>query len=333
MKNCCLVSVIIPIYNVKKYLDACMQSVINQSYNNLEIILIDDGSFDGSSDKCDKWAKLDERVRVVHKKNDGLFSARIEGFEMMKGEYFISIDGDDCIIDNYIENLLQTTIRDSADATLPEGYTIITEQGNKSKESISNLMQSPNAFDVFWQGVATKKDGWGFAGKLYKTSAYQKSRKYLIDIDEHISMGEDILITAILLYSVKKISRAKGEWGYHYLRHEGSIIAKGTPEAWIKKNADLTSVMFELGRFLIKINLYDKYKKQLSAFRKWQAEYVASLMYMESATKTAEINAKNLEIKHLTNEYQQLQNSKTYKLGKAIVAPVNFIRDATKKPQ
>ena len=95
-----LLSIIIPVYNVKPYLDRCVQSVLAQSYSNMELILIDDGSTDGSSLLCDKWAAKDSRIIVIHKENGGVSSARNAGLEMYKGEYLTFIDPDDFLSAN-----------------------------------------------------------------------------------------------------------------------------------------------------------------------------------------------------------------------------------------
>ena len=95
-----LVSVIIPIYNVEKYLDRCLKTIVGQTYNNLEIILIDDGSPDSCPQKCDGWAKKDSRIKVIHKKNGGVSSARNRGLDVATGEYISFIDPDDIIHPN-----------------------------------------------------------------------------------------------------------------------------------------------------------------------------------------------------------------------------------------
>lgn len=103
MEKCPLISIIIPVYNVQDYLDECIESVINQSYFNLEIILVDDGSPDKSPIICEKWAQKDSRIIVIHKKNGGLSSARNAGLKIAKGKYISFIDSDDFITNNAIE--------------------------------------------------------------------------------------------------------------------------------------------------------------------------------------------------------------------------------------
>lgn len=118
MRNQPLVSVIIPVYNVEKYLDACLLSVAEQTYQNLEIILIDDGSTDGSGKKCDAWAKKDNRFKVVHKKNEGLNYARRDGFKKSSGDYITFLDSDDLIHRDCIEIFMKALLENAADAVV-----------------------------------------------------------------------------------------------------------------------------------------------------------------------------------------------------------------------
>ena len=105
MEHKCLISIIVPVYNVESYLERCVNSIINQTYHNLEIILVDDGSPDGSGDLCDKLAKNDDRITVYHKKNGGLSDARNYGVQNANGEYITFIDSDDFVAKDYIEHL------------------------------------------------------------------------------------------------------------------------------------------------------------------------------------------------------------------------------------
>ena len=106
-KDSSKISVIIPVYNVEEYLDKCVTSVLNQTYKNLEIILVDDGSPDNCPKMCDEWAKKDKRIKVVHKKNGGLSDARNSGIEVCTGEYIGFVDSDDYIDKQMYKELLK----------------------------------------------------------------------------------------------------------------------------------------------------------------------------------------------------------------------------------
>lgn len=101
-----MVSVIIPVYKVEKYLDRCVESVCNQTYKDIEIILVDDGGIDKCPQKCDEWRKKDQRIKVIHQKNMGLSEARNSGLESSCGEYVIYVDSDDSIEEDLVESLM-----------------------------------------------------------------------------------------------------------------------------------------------------------------------------------------------------------------------------------
>ena len=115
MENQPLISVIVPIYKVEEYLNRCVESIVNQTYHNLEIILVDDGSPDNCPELCDDWAKKDERIKVIHKENGGLSDARNAGLEVAQGEYISFIDSDDWINIHFFEILLKTLTAENSD--------------------------------------------------------------------------------------------------------------------------------------------------------------------------------------------------------------------------
>lgn len=104
------ISIVVPIYNIQDYLKRCIDSIINQSYKYIEIILVDDGSTDNCPEICDAYAQKDNRIRVIHKKNGGLVSARKAGTAIAKGDYILNVDGDDWIENKRIEILVKEGI-------------------------------------------------------------------------------------------------------------------------------------------------------------------------------------------------------------------------------
>ena len=110
-----LISVIIPIYQIDRYVGSCIESVMNQTYKNLEIILVDDGSEDRGAELCDLYAKKDSRIKVIHKKNGGLVSARKAGVKIATGEYVGYVDGDDWVDEKFYEIMVKSAIQYNSD--------------------------------------------------------------------------------------------------------------------------------------------------------------------------------------------------------------------------
>ena len=120
-----MISVIIPVYNVEKYLNECLNSVCSQTFENLEIILVDDGSTDDSSKICDEWSAKDSRVRVIHQLNAGLSEARNSGLKYCKGDYILYIDSDDSIEEDLVESLMNLIEKHNVDIAMCTHLSLI----------------------------------------------------------------------------------------------------------------------------------------------------------------------------------------------------------------
>lgn len=184
-----IVSIIVPIYNTEKYLKTCLDSILRQSYKNLEIILVDDGSTDGSSKIVDDYAKKDKRIKAIHKKNSGQSAARNDGLNKATGEFLCFIDSDDEIDPNYIKDLL---------APFENEKTILSVCGMNYKrlkqETAENVYVNPlrkrkiheskKAYILYL--LATDGRLYSSVNKLYK-SEYAKK----ISFDESLNFAED----------------------------------------------------------------------------------------------------------------------------------------------
>lgn len=177
-----LVSIIVPVYNSQKYLNKCIESLVNQTYKNIEVFLIDDGSSDESPQICDKWANIDNRINVIHQKNGGVSSARNCGLQHAKGYYISFVDSDDYLPENSIKVLLDN-ITDNDD--LISGSYIIKKI---KKKNLSNpdLIVYPN--EKFTRFDEYDKTNWGNCGKLYKSSIIKENN---ILFNTKLSFGED----------------------------------------------------------------------------------------------------------------------------------------------
>jgi len=215
-----LISIIIPIFKVEKYLRKCIDSIINQTYRNLEIILVDDGSPDKCPDICDEYAKLDSRIKVIHKKNGGLSSARNAGLDIATGEYIAFVDSDDFVDYDMYENMLYRIKKENADIAIcnfdnvDEYLCSIDELNSISpiKDNIYNKLQlfeylgQPN----YWYWVVA----WN---KLYKKDIFKELR-----FKSNV-LHEDEFIIHHLLGKINKIVGTEKRH-YHYLRRKDSII-------------------------------------------------------------------------------------------------------------
>ena len=215
-----MISIVVPVYNVAPYLERCVQSVLRQTYKNLEVILVDDGSTDGSDELCDKLALTDTRILVIHQENQGLSGARNTGIHYATGEYIAFIDSDDeWLLNDGLEKLLKTTSNDN-DLIIFKGVNIWkdgrrTPFGDYDVEHISHL---PDAQTVFSYLVEAQ---------LFQMSAcfLLIRRKFLKDNELYFPHGlisEDVQWSLILWQHVRSVCVTNLEfYGYHH--HSNSI--------------------------------------------------------------------------------------------------------------
>ncbi len=171
-----LISVIVPVYNIKDYLEKCITSVCNQSYTNLEILLVDDGSTDGSGELCDVYGEKDRRVKVLHKTNGGLSSARNYGMEWASGDYLIFVDGDDYLDENFVKELYQTAVQTGAELVMSR--IIAVEEGKLTEQFVNDLpdkavLTRAEAMKRLASTVTVSNCAWN---KLYQRKLWEKIR-------------------------------------------------------------------------------------------------------------------------------------------------------------
>lgn len=226
MKNS-LISIIIPVYNVEKYLDKCLKSIINQTYTNLEIILIDDGSKDKSGSICDKFEKEDNRIKVIHTENCGVSHARNTGLELMKGEYYIFIDSDDYIKNNMIENLYNKMVEYDVDISICNVVQV---------NEIGEIIHSPNITNSIkkmdskqYVSLLYNKDSInGYpVNKLIKSSCTKDIR-----FDEKIKHLEDWEYLCRLSKNVKNVVYDDNDYYYYYVMRNSSAVHQKFNESW-----------------------------------------------------------------------------------------------------
>ncbi|NSE80320.1 glycosyltransferase family 2 protein [Coprococcus comes] len=217
------VSIIIPVYNVEKYLEKCIKSVLNQTYQNLEIILVDDGSKDKSAIICDEYMVKDNRITVIHKQNGGLSSARNAGIEVATGEAVFFLDSDDYISKECIEKLVKLMKKNSADISIIQ-MKYISEEINDDCAKQNNekimLMNSERAIEE------------SLYQKLYTCCAPAKLYKIEVIGDIRFPVGrisEDLATSHLFFKNAEKIVYSN-YYGYYYRQHEESIMHVFNPK-------------------------------------------------------------------------------------------------------
>ncbi len=242
-----LISIIIPVYNVELYLQRCVESVIHQTYTNLEIILVDDGSPDWCGRICDRYANQDDRIRVIHQENQGASSARNAGMEIMTGEYCFFVDSDDYIDPRTIE-LLHDRAK-AAQADLVIGNTFIALENQKllpnprftrvqfSKEE---LERTPAKYEYLYD------PGYGVTiwNKLYRNQFLQK---YRLRFHEQLPFGEDMVFSIQLVARHPKIQLVN-KYTYYYCTY-ASTLSKSPKQRIVEQSAQvLDSIQSDLAR-------------------------------------------------------------------------------------
>ena len=165
-----LISIIVPIYRVEKYLNRCIDSILSQSYRNLEIILVDDGSPDNCSIICEEYAKKDKRIKVIHKKNGGLSEARNYGIEASTGDYIMFVDSDDYISKDMCKTLLINALENNADIVVCNFKEVYTDKVEKiNKQCIKGNLEVISNIEVLYKYLLkTTIDMVVVWNKLYK---------------------------------------------------------------------------------------------------------------------------------------------------------------------
>ena len=214
-----LISVIVPIYNVEDYLERCVDSIINQTYKNLEIILVDDGSQDNCPQMCDDYAKKDSRIKVVHKKNGGLSDARNAGMKVATGEYVSFIDSDDYVSLDFYETLFQTMIDNDSD--IVECSIVKFYENEKFDEySDDQMIKNFNTVDGLEELINENSFHQYVWNKLYKSSI-------ALDIPYEVSkLNEDDFWTYQIFGRAKRVTRLNRTL-YYYFQRSSSIMGNG----------------------------------------------------------------------------------------------------------
>ncbi len=296
-----LISVIVPIYNSEKYLNKCIESIVNNTYNNLEILLIDDGSLDNSPKICDEWEKKDKRIKVIHKNNGGVSSARNEGIKYASGKYISFIDSDDYIDVDMYEFLLSKIKENNSDISICSTYDVINEKvSHNKKENIEIVMNNIEAIiNIYKKGYY----GNGLHNKLFN---FKLIKNNLFPIG--IRNGEEILVlfkafreaNTVVYSSIPK---------YYYVNRENSATKKFVNDNVCQNILKLIEENKDFIDSSLQINNYVYHSYCISLFQL----YNHCILYNDSNKK---IEFAKSELKKYKNKiiYKNLSISKCFQL-------------------
>lgn len=252
-----LISVLVPIYKIDRYLGICVESLLNQTYKNLEIILVDDGSPDRCPEICDLYASKDERIKVIHKENGGLVSARKAALMAAKGSYIGYVDGDDWVGPGFYHSLYSSIKESDADIAIAgfsrdlfsstKNILNAIPSGVYEGEALDAIKKQMIADGVFYRhGITTYL--WN---KLFKREVIEQ---YQMEMDIRITIGEDAATVYPAIMASKKIV-ITDNCAYHYRQREDSMLKTAT-----NHNNEYLKVMY----------LHDYMKQSLKG---WSEEY------------------------------------------------------------
>lgn len=269
-----ILSVIIPVYNVERYIQRCLESITEQTYRNIEIIIVDDNSQQNEEDIIESFCKNDSRIKYVrHTKNMGLFQTRITGMKYAKGEYFAFLDSDDHISLDYYRIMMDKITSENADIVIGD-FVDEYEDGRIEYYNFDNIrfkdihLAGEQVFETFM-----KQHGLWFGwhtvwNKIYKKAVWDLSYLELERFSKkygHLIMTEDIAFSSAFWRYSKKVVNCHNAF-YYYFHHSRQSVANSDIQKFTKSINDVYAVFEFFKESLIKNNLYEKFKKDYEKF-------------------------------------------------------------------
>ncbi len=297
-----LLSVVIPVYNVEKYISRCLNSIIKQTYRNIEIIVVNDFSKEKEDEIIQEFCKKDSRIKYVkHEKNMGLFQARITGMKYATGNYFAFLDSDDHISIDYYRLLIKKINETNADIVIGD-FIDEYDDGRLEYYNFDNtrfkdiLLEDNQVYDTFM-----KQHGLWFGwhtvwNKIYKKTVWDKSHKILEKFSKqhgHLIMTEDIAYSCIFWKFAHKVVNCHNAF-YYYFHHSGQSVSNANFDKFSKNVKDVHAVFEFFREFLEIYNIYEKYKNDFKEFRELYIQFWTG--NADALDESERIKARNLVI-------------------------------------
>lgn len=306
MKKEDLISVVVPVYNVEKYITKCVDSIIDQTYTNLEIILVDDGSPDKCGEICDKYAKTDKRIKVIHKKNGGLSDARNAGIVNSKGKYITFIDSDDYIDSNYVELLYKTIIENDADISIASHRVLYNKKQIDKSTNKEFCTNSEEILEKILYDDGVDLSSWG---KLYKIELFN-------DIKFPVGRVYEDSATTYKLVDLSEKIAVCSKAVYNYVIRNNSI----SNNSFTKKKLDLIISTKEMTDFVKK--KYPDLEK--AANRRLMYSYLSTLSQLAMSKKKFPNQQKEIMAYIKNNRFNILKDKKVPKRDKVAIITTIF---------
>ena len=232
------VSIIVPVYNVEKYLSKCLDSILAQTYTDFEAILVDDGSTDQSGKICDEYVGKDDRFCVLHHTNEGVAKARLTGFDMSKGNFIAFIDSDDYVTENYLEKLMEPVLKDDVDMVSCQNMNVMGNEikpiirpikGIFNKDGIKAILSKNFLWDESTEGAGMTIFLWS---KLIRRQFVREA----LEAGNGLWWGEDQIAVFHLLQHINSLV-VLSDCLYCYVKHEGQVTSMYKTQLWYQQFA------------------------------------------------------------------------------------------------
>lgn len=298
-KNGKKLSIIVPVYNAEKYLEKCLNRLLEQTYKNVEIIIVNDCSQGNCEEIAQKYQKIDDRIKYIkHEKNRGLFQARITGSSIATGEYIAFLDSDDYVSIDYYRTLMNNIQENNSDIVMGN---MVLEYDDGRRECYNlfdakhlNLV-GESCLEQYFEQEGLSFDWHIIWNKVYKMEIWEKALKHYKNITTHLLMTEDFAFSTVLFYYAQRLTKVTNDCVF-YCKHEttSTSIKDLTFKKFNKNITDITTSFDFVESFLKEVNVYDKYKTK---FNKWKCLYAnQQKSYVKSSGMNNEEKQKALKM-------------------------------------
>lgn len=294
-----LISIIVPVYNAEEYIERCINSLVNQTYQNIEIILINDGSTDRSKDICDSYAKKDKRIKVINQKNCGVSTARNKGMDVAKGEYLCFVDSDDYVSNEFIEKMYKSLSTNRADLSICS----ISNVSDKGIKPQSSSLYEDNIItkETYYKNINTY--GGFLWNKIFKKELIGNLR-----LEKDIYYCEDELFVISYVEKCKEIACVNNPL-YFYCTHVGSLSS--WEDGWDEKKVTIIKAKQKA------LKIFEKYP--FTIYKDYYLKYLYNLIdiYYRYSKNVVKKN-------QLVTMYEKVQNSSEYSFKNKMSAFIRF---------